>query len=78
MHRTQVLFDDAQYLSLREAARRAGLSMGELVRQFVARGLGRQSGGGGRKPRLQAFSGIFSEPNLDAADHDRILYGDDE
>jgi hypothetical protein len=77
VHRTQILLDDGQYLSLREAARGAGKSMGELIRQFVRQGLRQGAPTNRRKYRLKDLQGMVCEPGFDAADHDAVLYGDD-
>ena len=41
MHRTQIMLEDSQYLTLRERARLEGKSMGQLIRELVDRGLRR-------------------------------------
>jgi hypothetical protein len=77
MHRTQIMLDNTQYIALRDAARRTGKSMGEIIRQFVEHGLRshhtkRRSGS-----PLKALRGIVSSPSLASQDHDDVLYGED-
>ena len=79
MHRTQVLLEKAQYQALREEARRAGKSLGQLVRDYVALGL--ESGGKttrSRRVALRRLRGMFRKRGLRGRDHDRHLYGEPE
>ena len=76
MHRTQFNLEDAQYIALRERARRSGKSMGLLIRELLERELG-PGGKAHKKPRvgLSALKGIFSDSGLVAWNHDEALYG---
>ena len=78
MHRTQVLLDEAQYLALKETARRSGRSMGELIRHYVGQGL--QHLPKARKPArssLTALKGIVHDDLLASTHHDELLYGEE-
>ncbi|MGA9750192.1 MAG: ribbon-helix-helix protein, CopG family [Acidobacteriota bacterium] len=76
MHRTQIILDDAQYVALREKARRTGKSMGQLIRELLA-----QQFEPGAKPRrgkasgLAKMTGILKDPGFGGEDHDDVLYG---
>jgi hypothetical protein len=76
MHRTQVLLEDQQYAALRDKARREGKSMGQLIREFVERGLTHERGS---RPspddELTSLKGIIHDPDLRAGEHDEVLYG---
>jgi plasmid stability protein len=76
MHRTQIILDDAQYVALREKARRTGKSMGQLIRELLAQ----QSESEARPHRgkasgLAKMSGILKDPGFGGEDHDDVLYG---
>lgn len=75
MHRTQLLFEDDQYLDLRRQAAREGRSMGDLVREIVAAGLAarrQRSGAGGGLGELR---GLIEDADGVARAHDEALYG---
>jgi plasmid stability protein len=74
MHRTQIMLEDDQYQALREHARRAGRSMGDLIREMLTAGLSGPASS--RKTRrLAAVRGLFHQPGVRGRDHDRYLYG---
>ncbi len=75
MHRTQIILDDAQYVALREKARRTGKSMGQLIRELIAQQLE-----AGPKPRrgkasgLAKLTGILKDLGFGGEEHDEVLY----
>ena len=76
MHRTQIILDDAQYVALREKARRSGKSMGQLIRELLALEL--EPGAKPRKGRasgLAKMTGILRDPAFGGEEHDDVLYG---
>ena len=75
MHRTQIMLEDSQYDALREEARRKGKSLGQLVRECVARGIESPRG---KSPdaTLRSLKGMFRKPRVRGRDHDRYLYGE--
>lgn len=72
-HRTQVLFDDWQYESLKSIAEREGESLGHMVREAVAEYLIRDQGK--RTLRLAQIEGVGANPHAAGKDHDDLLYG---
>jgi predicted DNA-binding ribbon-helix-helix protein len=76
MHRTQITLEDAQYLTLREQARRTGKSMGQLIREMLQRELGLQTKSRRKRSSgLTKLQGILDDPGFGGEDHDEILYG---
>lgn len=72
-HRTQVLFDDWQYESLKSLAEREGESLGHFVREAVAEYLIRDQGK--RSTRLAQIEGVGANAKASGRDHDELLYG---
>jgi len=71
-HRTQILLEDWQYGALKNLAKRAGISISDMVRKLITRRLrpSRSSRGG-----IQAIAGIGRDSKASGRDHDRWLYG---
>ena len=76
MHRTQITLEDSQYIALRERARRAGRSMGSIIRELLDRELeGQWKPRRGRSSGLNKLKGMLEDPGFGGEDHDGILYG---
>ena len=73
MYRTQLLLEPWQHEALRARAKSRGQSMSALVREIVADYL---SGDRGRS-RLRLMEGVAEGPGQ-AADHDQVLYEEEE
>ena len=75
MHRTQILLEDEQYGELREQARRAGTSLGALIRGLVDDHLKSPKGKlSQQRAALRRLKGAFRGKPLSGRDHDRDLY----
>ncbi len=76
MHRTQISLEEKQYLFLMQESRRRGVSLSDLIRQFVAEEM-RQSPS--IEDPLDKLAGMAEGPG-DAVgrEHDRFLYGKGE
>lgn len=72
-HRTQILFDDWQYESLKSLADREGESLGHVVREAVTEYLARDQGK--KTSRLEQIRGVGSNSQAAGRDHDELLYG---
>ncbi len=78
MHRTQILLDKEQYMTLRELASRRGCSMAQLIRDFIDIGLSatmpqRKN----RQKILMSMKGFIDKADVSGRDHDLVLYGDE-
>ena len=74
VHRTQLILEEWQYEKLRSLSEQQGRSISDLVREILARHLGR--GASRVADRLNEVSGIAEGPEDLAREHDRYLYGE--
>lgn len=76
MHRTQISLEEKQYLFLAQESRRRGVSLSDLIRQFVAEEM-RQSPS--IEDPLDKLTGMAEGPgDAIGREHDRFLYGKGE
>lgn len=75
-HRTQVQLEKRQVLRLRELAAHEGVSMSELLRRIVDRELRARDPPERDLERLREITAFLDDPDFDAREHDRVLYGD--
>lgn len=69
------MLDERQYQALKRLAHAQNKSMGQLVREFVQRGLEETSSNPGSRDAIRRFAGFIDEAEGTGRDHDRILYG---
>ena len=77
MHRTQIMLETDQYQALRERARRAGKSMGLVIREILDEGLKSSSPRKRARTRLKSLKGFFDDASVQGRHHDDVLYGGD-
>jgi len=73
MHRTQILLENWQYETLKTLAEQEGRSLGDLVRNLLARQL--RNNGKSAQARLASIEGLGADRGASGRDHDRFLYG---
>lgn len=77
MHRTQIMLGEQQYQALKRLARIRKTSMGQLVREFVERGLQESAPATDGLGALRRWAGFIDEAEGTGRDHDETLYGKD-
>lgn len=76
MRRTQISLEEKQYVFLTQESRRLGISLSELIRQFITEHL--QQCRPSEDP-LDKLSGMAEGPGeAIGREHDRFLYGKEE
>ncbi|MGH8607725.1 MAG: CopG family transcriptional regulator [Gammaproteobacteria bacterium] len=76
MRRTQISLEEKQYVFLTQESRRRGISLSELIRQFISEHLQQRSPS---EDPVDKLCGMAEGPGgAIGREHDRFLYGKEE